>query len=234
MPYNQEYFDSYHKIPTYRLKYPDENVIRFLVSNFSTKERYKKTILDLGCGTGRHLILLAELGFQPYGIDGSPVALKYAKNWLKRQKLFAEITKGLITHLPYSDNFFDGVIEHATLVNNEWEDIIKACQECHRVLKKGGVGFFLLKTKKDCAFDKAKKVGYNTYLIDEVNYISSKELKQNLSIIFHAFSKKDIHTMFKKFQTIRIHTWEMSFKSLNIDEMPGNRLTSYWIVLVQK
>jgi|GEM_PF-49894 SAM-dependent methyltransferase len=40
------------------------------------------SILDLGCGTGRHALLLAEQGYQIVGIDGSPEMLERAKTQL--------------------------------------------------------------------------------------------------------------------------------------------------------
>jgi methylase of polypeptide subunit release factors len=43
---------------------------------FKTKG-YKK-ILDLGCGTGRHSLFLAEQGFEVYATDMSPTAVKIA------------------------------------------------------------------------------------------------------------------------------------------------------------
>ncbi|MBI2617125.1 class I SAM-dependent methyltransferase [Candidatus Gottesmanbacteria bacterium] len=220
--------------PDYRPIYPDENIVRFLVSSFPKSRRSRYRILDLGCGIGRHIILLRQMGFKAYGIDGSIVAVKYAENWLKREKCEADIRLGPITSLPYVDNFFDGIIEHATLVNNSWEDILKASKECYRVLKKGGVGFFLLKRITDCAFDHAKKIGENTYLVKDSIFLSQKTGTHSVTLPFHAFTKSDISAMFLPFGTVRIHTWDMSFKKLTIDEVPGKRKTSYYIVLVEK
>ncbi len=234
MAYDQGYFDAFHQIPAYRLRYPDENVIRFLISNFPSDVRKDKKVLDLGCGCGRHLVLLNELGFQAYGVDGSLWAVRYAKNWLKERGFPAEVKLGLITSLPYDEGLFDGIIEHATLVNNDWQSILRACDECHRVMKVGGVGFFLLKRIKDCAFDQATKIARNTYFVNEDVYISQKAEEGNLAATFRAFSRHDIRTMFAKFDTVRVHTWDTSFKGLNIGSQPKARLTSYFIVVAQK
>jgi len=42
-----------------------------------------KKILDLGCGTGRHVIALAKRGFEVYGIDTAKKALNLTKERLK-------------------------------------------------------------------------------------------------------------------------------------------------------
>ena len=51
-----------------------------LVKNFKTEEN---NVLDLGCGIGHHLILLASWGYSGYGIDYSEESIKLA---LKRTK----------------------------------------------------------------------------------------------------------------------------------------------------
>ena len=231
--YDPDFHDAYHHVPAYRYVYPDENVIRFLAASFPG-DRTKKKILDLGCGCGRHMVLLCKFGFQSYGLDGSSFAVQYTKDLLKDQRLSADIRLGRITQLPYVGETFDGIIEHATLVNNSWEDILKALEEAHRVLKKGGMGFFLLKRIEDCAFLKKKKVGPNDYLIEESVYLSKTVRKDKKPLLFHAFSKKDLKLMFKDFSRVRVHTWDTSFKALDMDEIPGRRRTAYWIVLAQK
>src|SRR3989344_4178897 len=230
LTYNSSVFDIYPQISSYRLNYPDENVIRFLVSNFPANNRKNKKILDLGSGLGRHLILLNEFSFKGFGIDGSPYAVEFTKMLLKKKKIKSNLELGLITNLPYKDNFFDGIIEHATLVNNSWSDILKTCNECFRVLKKDGVAFFLLKNIKDCAFLNAQKVGKNEYLVKDEVYISRKTGSKNLNLLFHAFTIGEIKQMFSIYSKVQIHTWNLSFKSLNINDFPGDRQTSYYIV----
>jgi SAM-dependent methyltransferase len=232
--FDQEYFDNYHQIPGYRLKYPDENVIRFLVSNFPADDRPNTKVLDLGCGCGRHLMLLNEFGFDAHGIDGSPWAVNYAKNWIAERDFKADIREGLIIDLPYENATFDCIIEHATLVTNNWDDILSATRECARVLKDGGIGFFLLKTRRDCAFIDSPEVAHNTFLVDEGVYMSRASRDGDEKQTFRAFDRADIDEMFDAFSSVNVHTWDTSFKSLEADAIPDERLTSYWIVIVRK
>jgi methylase of polypeptide subunit release factors len=41
-----------------------------------------KTILDLGSGSGRHVIYLAKNGFSVHGLDHSPEGLSITRQWL--------------------------------------------------------------------------------------------------------------------------------------------------------
>lgn len=87
------------------------------------KQRDAKTILDLGCGTGRHTVFLAAQGFDVYGLDSSFQGLELTKEWLKESNLNAHLTmQDMSKSLPYQDNFFDAVISvqvihHGTLAS---------------------------------------------------------------------------------------------------------------------
>jgi hypothetical protein len=39
-------------------------------------------VLDLGCGSGRHVVYLAQQGFEVYGLDNSPNGLELTQRWL--------------------------------------------------------------------------------------------------------------------------------------------------------
>ena len=64
----------------YSLENPDEIVVN-LASIL--EERKAKIILDIGCGAGRHVIYLAERGFESCGSDISETGLKLTKKRLR-------------------------------------------------------------------------------------------------------------------------------------------------------
>ena len=75
-----------------------------------------KRILDLGCGTGRHVIALAKRGFEVYGIDIAKNALNLARERLKEKNLKAKLKIGdIYKKLPFKNNFFDGLISTKTI-----------------------------------------------------------------------------------------------------------------------
>ena len=50
------------------------------------KKQNAKRVLDLGSGSGRHIIYFAKQGFDTYGIDIADEGIKITKKWLKKEK----------------------------------------------------------------------------------------------------------------------------------------------------
>lgn len=86
-------------------------------------------ILDIGCGTGANLEMLAQFG-NAEGVDVSDDALEFC-----RKKGLA-VQKGLAETLPYADETFD--ITTALDVIEHLDDDIAGLKEMFRVTKKGG------------------------------------------------------------------------------------------------
>src|SRR5262245_24200999 len=63
----------------------DDQVIKFL--KLIKKHVPTGTSLDIGCGQGRHALFFAEQGFNSYGIDYIPRALKEARQEAKQRNL---------------------------------------------------------------------------------------------------------------------------------------------------
>jgi ubiquinone/menaquinone biosynthesis C-methylase UbiE len=117
-----------------------------VISRFKTYRAQK--VLDLGCGSGRHSIVLAQEDFQVTGIDYSVKALKLAKKWAKVEKKKIVFKKGNIhKKLPFRDNTFDAVLAIDSIHYDTTEAIDFTLEEASRVLKSGGVIFVTLPTQ---------------------------------------------------------------------------------------
>lgn len=86
-------------------------------------------ILDVGCGTGANLEMLAQFG-QAEGVDVSDEALEFCR------KKGLTVQKGLAETLPYPDGTFD--ISTALDVIEHLDDDIAGLREMHRVTRPGG------------------------------------------------------------------------------------------------
>lgn len=64
----------------------------------------KQSLLDVGCGTGNHLLLFQSMGMDVTGIDPSEPMLQVAKDKLGRR---VELHLGVAEDLPFEDNTFD-------------------------------------------------------------------------------------------------------------------------------
>ena len=106
------------------------------------KKNNVKKILDLGCGSGRHIVYLAKKGFDVSGIDIAEEGINITKSWLKKENLKADLKIGNIyKRLPYPNNFFDAVISTGVICHNNIQGIRKTIREIERVLKQGGFVF---------------------------------------------------------------------------------------------
>lgn len=92
-------------------------------------------VLDLGCGTGRYCVLLAQRGANVIGIDASPEMLERARQKISSDCSF-EIRLGTLEDLNFADGYFDLVVSALTLCHiSNLEPTLK---EAVRVLRQGG------------------------------------------------------------------------------------------------
>ncbi len=122
--------------------YPNESLIQFVAGNWFAlgfPERRHVRILEVGCGSGANLWMLAKEGFSAYGIDSSSEGIALAKEHLSgKWGVTAELACGTVVDLPYAEGFFDAVVDVVTLQHLGLDDSARALCEIRRVLKLGG------------------------------------------------------------------------------------------------
>lgn len=87
-------------------------------------------ILDIGCGTGNHLLVFYRLGFDVTGLDASPYMLDIARSRLGSK---ASLKAGRAEDLPFEDNEFDLATLIITL--EFLDDPVEALREAGRVAR---------------------------------------------------------------------------------------------------
>ncbi|MFX0028523.1 MAG: class I SAM-dependent methyltransferase [Candidatus Hermodarchaeota archaeon] len=155
-------------------------------------------ILDLGCGTGRHLIFFSKKGFEISGLDSSPRGIEIAQEWLSEEGIEVEtICQRIENKFPYEDNLFDAVISIQVIHHNLMKDIIKTVKEIERVLKKGGYIFITFPFLKGwgCTND-----SWDLKRIEKNTYIPQKGKEKGLT--HHFFSMNEIEVLFKQFEIL--------------------------------
>jgi SAM-dependent methyltransferase len=108
-----------------------ERISRELQSDHAARaESAELNILDVGCGTGANLEMLAEFGTAE-GVDVSAAALEFC-----RERGLTRVKQGAAELLPYEPDSFDlvtglDVVEHL-------DDDLVGLREMHRVLRRDG------------------------------------------------------------------------------------------------
>ncbi|MEO9872879.1 class I SAM-dependent methyltransferase [Ekhidna sp.] len=115
-------------------KIPSDNVIhqRLLSAYHHAKKFIKGDLLELGCGEGRGVELLATLADSYIGIDKIEAVVEK----LQKKHNDFKFMSGVFPPFPFEDNSFDTIITFQVIEHvKEDQNFIK---EIHRVLKPGG------------------------------------------------------------------------------------------------
>ncbi len=178
--------------------------------------KFKKSgitsVLDLGCGAGRHSIYLAKKGFDVVGVDSSLSALKLANKWVIAENLKnAVFTQATMTDIPFRDRQFDSVISVSVIHHALKRDIVKTMNEIHRIIKENGFFLANLASAFDPRYATGEKVETRTY-----RSLESYEDKR-FEELHHFFTEREIHRLlscFRRVEVVRMkdkpHYWKVT------------------------
>jgi 2-polyprenyl-3-methyl-5-hydroxy-6-metoxy-1,4-benzoquinol methylase len=152
----------------------------------------ERKVLEIGCGPGLFLKLIAERGWKSTGVEYSDWAAKYAKN-----DLGLEVTSGNIFDLNAESNSFDFVVMWDTIehLRNPRETL----SEIHRILKPKGI--LQLTTGQVADLHEILSPGYSMWYVPPAHlfFYSNRSMKYLLESI--------------GFINVKINTDKLSIKS---------------------
>jgi ubiquinone/menaquinone biosynthesis C-methylase UbiE len=184
-------WDQHYGMAKSELLYPDENLVRLLKKHLiNAGDASAMTGVDLGCGSGRHLKLLSELGLTSIvGIDTSLKALV-----ISRKHCPGPLLQSNNNHLPFKDKIADIIIAWGSLHYSSKIDLTAMLEEIQRILKRDGCLFATLRSNRDTYLKRGRHLGNDTWITDLhdingsiVSFYSEDELKTAFSI-FSEFS----------------------------------------------
>jgi len=119
-------------------------------------ERWKskgyRTLLDLGCGLGRHSIFFTQRGFDVTGTDLSQQGVEHLDAWAARECLSVNTRICDMMELPFLDDSFDCVFSYHVISHTDTNGAVKIINEINRLLKPQGEFYITLCSKETWAW----------------------------------------------------------------------------------
>jgi len=175
------------------------------------RDQEVKRILDLGCGTGRHLAYFSRVGFEVSGFDSSKTALDLAVKWLKDEELDADVRLSRMEEpFPYPDDFFDAVISIQVIHHNLLRDILITVNEIERVLKIGGYIFIttpILGPKPENPED-----DWKLHQVEDGTFIPQSGPESGIP--HHYFTEEKLHEVFRNFKILEMYMDDTNHRCL--------------------
>lgn len=170
------------------------------------------SLLDAGCGRGRNLAYLAQMGFCVTGCDLSSVAIKIAKAQMPQATVLANLHVTHLANLPYPDDLFAMVVCVHVMPYHLRADIGKIVNELWRVLQANG---WLYADWLDC---------------DDAEYGCGQELEEHTfldpdGVPTHFSSRPEINELLHGFSLERVARLEVN---------SGLRPRVGWVVWAKK
>ncbi|UCE09135.1 MAG: class I SAM-dependent methyltransferase [Candidatus Thorarchaeota archaeon] len=168
-------------------------------------------ILDLGCGTGRHLLFFGKLGFEMHGFDASSTALSLANEWLDQKGIVAETLQHRMEEMfPYPTDFFDAIISIQVIHHNLKHDILTTVKEIERVLRPGGVIFITFPIHSPAP--ESPEDDWDLRQVEPDTYIPQKG--PEAGIPHHYFTLEEIPEVFHSFEILDLYVDEVDHRCL--------------------
>jgi len=166
---------------------PEKRLLEFVEKY---RDQMGTKLIDLGSGKGRHIIPLAEAGFDVTGVELTRGGIEESRKQLEEANLEAELVQGDYHDLKFDAESFDSAISVQSFQFNDWEGAEKSFSEVSRVLKPGGLFFLRVRSLNRAIPDSAE-------FIDDTGVTFSVKTDQG-EAIYHNFSLEEIQELAEK------------------------------------
>lgn len=123
-----------------------------------------KTVLDLGCGMGRHTVYFASLGFAVTATDISEKGVETTRAKAEEMGLKIKTLCHDMRKIPFPDSTFGAVFCIWTSGHGFYEDMVHHAREMLRVVKDGGYIFVDYVSKKDVLYGRGRELEKDTFV----------------------------------------------------------------------
>ncbi len=124
-----------------------EQVNSIAVARFESTFPKGSKLLDIGCGSGRDLALLARMGFDVYGVDPSEAFIQLAQHTHPELRGRLSVSGLPDLGIPFGGKF-DGVLCYGVLMHLNPEALVRSVQSLRACLKLHGRVIIAIPAKK--------------------------------------------------------------------------------------
>lgn len=163
------------------------------------KKQGRRSVLDLGCGLGRHSVLFAKYGFKVTAVDISKQAVKSVREAEQRENVVITSKVCDMLALPFRENSFDCIFSYLAISHTDTEGFRKILSKIKEILKPDGEIFLTLCSKETGSFCEA---GFPK--LDENTIVKTEEGPEN-GVPHFFVDLNDIKRLFEpEFELIRV------------------------------
>lgn len=207
----------------HQMLYPNERIVSFLARNFKDIDHnHAKNALDVGFGSGRHLKLLLDYGFNTYGIDYSKESLQIANSVLGHHERLKGLKLESIEENSFFNEFFDVILLFGVVFLRKYDQMFNDLKTMYQLLRPNGKMIVNFRTTEDFLFGKGRKISEETYHLG-----NSVPVYQNMLYTF--LSKEQAEMLLTKVG--------FTLENIERDDYWKNNLSekhSWWVFTVRK
>ena len=186
----------------------------------------KRKVHDLGCGLGRHLLLLAAEGFDTSGSDISPQAVATCRRRLAEAGLSANVTRSEMTAIPEEDGSLDCVIAWHVVYHATVERMLRTLEGVRDRLKPGGYFFGTFASTNHTARDVSRREAEEglAQRLEPDTYIRPHDTVGDKALVHHYASEDELRgRLLAGFEVLSV-----------VERREGPRGGAHWVVLARK
>ena len=204
------------------LVWPDEMFVRELNSLPQTQNL---KAMDIGCGAGRHTLLMAEAGMTVKGIDSSEASVKMAKK-RAADRDFKNVTfeNVPLQKLEEKDGGFDIIVAWGVIHYLSLEDQGFILTKIYQLLKPGGLFLATLRSTRDSRCDESHRVSSNRYRAKYFDADTASEKQMVMSF----WNEPEVRSMLAAYQHVFLG-------HRDLEPIGENRASSsHWLIRAHK
>ena len=181
----------------------------FLPVALRWKELNKQTVLDIGCGRGRHALFLADMGFDVTATDISPEGIEQLQKEAKKRKLDKKIKTIVcdMLELPFKKNSFDCVLGFHSIFHTDYAGLKKVIKKITGMLKESGQLYITFNSKSNPSF----RAGDNT-VVDDYTIIRHRGIEEGVPHTF--LEHKDIVELLADYKILKMQQIQDYFEDI--------------------